>query len=73
MSKVSTEISHKELIHAWAPLVDVSMTWDRLVEKAGGGNVGEIIGFVDDRVKRPLEPLEECMDRIENENPDQSS
>jgi hypothetical protein len=71
MSKLTTEISHKELIHAWAPLVDVSMTLDKLVEKAGGA--GEIVGFMDDKVKRAMVPLKECMDRIEEENPDQFS
>ncbi len=65
------EISHKELIHALAPLVDVSMALDRLVEKAG--NAGEIVGFMDDKVKRAMVPLKECMDRIEEENPDQFS
>ncbi len=73
MIKLTTEISHKELIHACAPLVDVSMALDRLVEKAGGADVGEIIGFMDDKVKRALEPLKECIERIEKENPDQFS
>ncbi len=73
MSKLTTEISHKELIHALAPLVDVSMALDKLVEKAGGGNAGEIIGFMDDNVKRALDPLKECIERIEKENPDQFS
>jgi hypothetical protein len=71
MSKLATEISHEELIHAWVPLVDVSMTLDALMEKAGGGNAGEIIGFMDDKVKRALEPLQACLDRIEQANPDQ--
>ncbi len=66
-----TEISYDELIHAWAPLVDVSDTLDRCLEKAGGGNAGEIVGFMDDKVKRAMVPLKECMDRIEQENPDQ--
>jgi hypothetical protein len=73
MSKLATEISHAELIHAWAPLMDVSMTLDRLIEKTSGGNAGEIIGFMDDKVKRALEPLQECIERIEKENPDQFS
>jgi len=73
MSNLTTEISHDELMHAWAPLVDVSRALDKLVEKAGGGNAGEIIGFMDDKVKRALEPIKECMDRIEKENPDQFS
>ena len=70
---MKTEISYDELIGAWAPLVDVSMTLDRLMEKVGGGNAGEIIGVMDDKVKRALEPLQECIDRIEKENPDQFS
>ncbi len=65
-----TEISYDELIHAWAPLVDVSDTLDRCLEKAGTGNAGKIIGVMDDKLKRALEPLEECIDRIEKENPD---
>ena len=73
MNKLTTEISHAELIHAWAPLMDVSMTLDRLIEKTSGGNAGEIIGFMDDKVKRALEPLQECIKRIEKENPDQFS
>ncbi len=73
MSKLATEISHEELIHAWAPLMDVSMTLDRLIEKTSGGNAGEIIVFMDDKVKRALEPLKACLDRIEKENPDQFS
>ncbi len=73
MSELTTQISHEELVHAWAPLVDVSMVLDKIREKAGGGKADEIIGFMDDKVKRALEPLQECMDRIEKENPDQFS
>ena len=72
-TSMGTEISYDELINAWAPLVDVSRALDKLVEKAGGGNAGEIIGFMDDKVKRAMVPLKECMDRIEEENPDQFS
>ena len=56
-----------------APLVDVSMTLGRLVEKAGGDNGDDIIGFIDDKVKLALEPLQECIERIEKEDPDQFS
>ncbi len=73
MSNLTTEVSYDELIHAWAPLFDVSMALDKLVEKAGGGIAGEIIGGMDDKVKRAMVPLKECMDRIEEENPDQFS
>ncbi len=73
MSKLSTEISHKELIHAWAPLVDVSMTLDRLTDKAAGGNTGEIVGFMDEKIKRAWEPLKECIERIKKENPNHFS
>ncbi len=72
-ASMGTEISYDELIHAWAPLVDVSMALDKLVEKAGGGDAGEIVGFMDDKVKRAMVPLKECMNRIEEENPDQFS
>ena len=43
------------------------------IDTAGDGNAGEIIGFMDDKVKRALEPLKECIERIEKENPDQFS
>ncbi len=73
MNKLTSEISHEELIRACAPLVDVSMALDRLTEKAGGGNAGEIVEFMDDKVKRAMVPLKDCVDRIEEENPDQFS
>ncbi len=73
MSNLTTEVSYDELIHAWAPLGDVSMALDKLVEKGGGGNAGELVGFMDDKVKRAIVPLKECIDRIEEENPDQFS
>ncbi len=72
-TSMGTDISYDELMHAWAPLVDVSMALDKLVEKAGTGNADAIIGFMDDKVKRAMVPLKECMDRIEEENPDQFS
>ena len=68
---MKTDISYDELINAWAPLVDVSIALDRLAEKADGGNAGEIVGFMDDKVKRAMVPLKECLDSIEQENPDQ--
>ena len=70
---MNTEISYHELIGAWAPLADVSMALDRIMEKAGDGNAGEIFGYMDDKVKSALEPLKECIERIEKENPDQFS
>ena len=66
---MKTEISFDELIGAWAPLADVSIALDRLMEKSDGGS--EIIRFMDGSVKRALEPLVECIHRIEKENPDQ--
>ncbi len=73
MRELTTQISHKELIDAWAPIIDVSRTLDMLMEKVGGGNAGEIFGVMDDKIKRALQPLQECIDRIEKENPDQFS
>ena len=73
MSELTTEISHEELIGAWAPLMDVSMALDNIREEAGDGTAGEIIGCMDDKVKRALESLQECIDRIQKENPDQFS
>jgi hypothetical protein len=49
------------------------MTLDRLTEKAGSDNADDLIGFMDDNVKRALETLKECIERIEKENPDQFS
>ena len=72
-TSMGTEISYDELMHAWAPLADVSMVLDKIREKAGIGKADEIIGFMDDKVKRALEPLQQCIDRIEKENPDQFS
>ena len=66
---MKTEISFDELIGAWAPLADVSMALDKLMEKTDN----EIIGFMDDKVKRALEPLVKCIHRIEKENPNQFS
>jgi hypothetical protein len=68
---MKTEISYDELIGAWAPLADVSKALDRTREKAGSGTAGEIIGFMDDKVKWALRPLEACIRKIERENPDQ--
>jgi hypothetical protein len=69
-NEMKTEITHDELIHAWAPLTDVSMALDKIREKAGSSTASEIIGFMDDKVKRALQPLQECIGRIERENPD---
>ena len=70
-TSMGTEISYEELVGAWAPLMDVSIALDKLVEK--GGNAGEFFGYLDGKVKRALEPLKECIDRIVEENPDQFS
>ncbi len=71
MSNLTTEVSYEELVGAWAPLMDVSKALDRLVEK--GGNAGEFFGYLDGKVKRALEPLKECIERIQKENPAQFS
>ncbi len=34
---------------------------------------GEFFGYLDGKVKRALQPLKECIDRIVDENPDQFS
>jgi len=69
MRELTTQISHEELIDAWAPIVDVSRTLDRIIGKVGGGNVGEILGIMDAKVKCALEPLQACIKRLEAENP----
>ncbi len=71
MSKLTTEISYDELMHSWAPLADVSMALDEIMASTNGGNASKIIGAIDEKVKRALEPIKECLDRIEQENPDQ--
>jgi len=71
MSNLTTEVSYDELMHAWAPLMDVSMALDKLTEK--GGNAGEFFGYLDGKVKHALEPLKECTERIQKENPDKFS
>ena len=67
MNKLTMEFSHKELMGAWAPLADASLALDRL----HCGDAGGTFGFIDEKVKRALEPLEELIDRIEKENPEQ--
>ncbi len=62
MSELTTEISHEELIGAWAPLMDVSMAFDMMKDKLGDGFANEVFGQLDDKVKRALEPLKECID-----------
>ena len=69
-TSMGTEISYDELINAWAPLVDVSMALDKIVASTSAGDTGRLIGFIDGNVKRALEPLQECLDRLEKENPD---
>ena len=68
MINPTTQITYNDLMKAWAPLMYVSMTLDRILEQAGG-DAGPAIGFMDDKVKRALEPLEEYLDRIQEENP----
>ena len=58
----------KNLSAFGAPLVDVSMTLDRILEYFGG-DAGATIGVMDDKVKSALEPLEEAIHRIEEDNP----
>ncbi len=68
MINPTTQITYKDLMNAWAPLIDVSMTLNRILEQAGG-DAGPTIGLMDDKVKRALEPLEEYLDKIQDENP----
>ncbi len=73
MKELTTEISHDELMHAYAPLVDVSIAFDEISASTGTGSGGKIIEFFDGKVKRAMIPLKECLDRIQKENPDQFS
>ncbi len=68
MINPTTQITYKDLMNAWAPLIDVSVTLDRILEQAGG-DAGPTIGIMDDKVKRALKPLEKNLDRIQEENP----
>ncbi len=70
-ASMGTEISYDELMCAWAPLVDVSMALDEIMASTNGGDASKIIGGMDEKVKRALEPIKKCLDRIEQENPDQ--
>ncbi len=70
-ASMGTEISYDELMCAWAPLVDVSRALDEIVASTSTGNASKIIGVMDEKVKRALEPIKECIERIEKENPDQ--
>ena len=72
-ASMGTEISYDELMCAYAPLVDVSRALDEIMTSTNGGDAGKIIGAMDEKVKRALEPIKECLDRIEEENPDQFS
>ncbi len=72
-TSMGTEISYDELIHAWAPLVDVSRAMDEIMASTNGGDAGKLLGAMDEKVKRALDPIIECLDRIEDENPDQFS
>ena len=67
---MKTEISYNDLINSYAPLVDVSIALDRTRENVGDS---ETFRYMDDKVKRALVPLKECIERIEKDNPDQSS
>ncbi len=70
-ASMGTEISYDELMCAYAPLVDVSRALDEIMAMTNGGDASKIIGAIDEKVKRAMVPLKECMDRIEEENPDQ--
>jgi len=72
-ASMGTEISYDELMHAWAPLWDVSMMIQNLQKQVTGDNGSEILSILEGKLQRAKEPLKECMDRIEEENPDQFS
>ncbi len=71
MNKLTTKISHDELMCAYAPLMDLSIAMDDIVASTGTGSAGKIIEFFDGKVKRAMIPLKECLDRIQEENPGQ--
>ncbi len=70
-TSMGTEISYDELMCAYAPLVDVSIAFDKIAASTGTGSGGKIIEFFDGKVKRAMIPLKECLDKIQEENPGQ--
>ena len=70
MTNLTTEISYDQLMRSWAPLADMSNTLDKCLKEPGTGNAREILDVMDDKIKHALEPLVECMNVIEKENPD---
>ena len=70
---MGTEISYDELMGVYAPLWDVSMMIQNLQKQVTGDNGSEILAIMEGKLQREKEPLKECMDRIEKENPDQFS
>jgi len=72
-TSMGTEISYDELMGVYAPLWDVSMMIQNLQKQVTGDNGSEILAIMEGKLQRAKEPLKECMDRIEKENPDQFS
>ena len=72
-TSMGTEISYDELMGVYAPLWDVSMMIQNLQKQVTGDNGSEILAIMEGKLQREKEPLKECMDRIEEENPDQFS
>ena len=72
-TSMGTEISYDELMGVYAPLWDVSMMIQNLQKQVTGDNGSEILAIMEGKLQREKEPLKECMDRIEKENPDQFS
>ena len=72
-TSMGTEISYDELMGVYAPLWVVSMMIQNLQKQVTGDNGSEILAIMEGKLQREKEPLKECMDRIEKENPDQFS
>ena len=72
-TSMGTEISYDELMGVYAPLWDVSMMIQNLQKQVTGDNGSEILAIMEGKLQRAKAPLKECIDRIEQENPDQFS
>ena len=74
---LKTEISYEDLVSAYAPIWDASQFIDNAVRvidrKNDDGFAAKFFGEIQGQLKRAMTPLEEIIDRIEKENPDQFS
>jgi hypothetical protein len=74
---MKTEMSYEDLVGAYAPLYDASQFIENAVRvidrKNDDGFAAEFFDEIQGKLERAKAPLEELIDRIEKENPDQFS